>query len=154
MNRAEKALVLVYGVALAAYIPCFFLLMDGFFAILLPIHFLLMILGLLVALTVFRDLYKRPFSNPNDKATWAILFLLCSPSIVVYLYRHGFRPRDEEPRAAQFSLATLIWIMVALACFCAGLACGLSKSIDESTADKSAARVPLLDVRRQADGKQ
>lgn len=83
---------------MALYVACFFSLaatgwMEHCFFYVLPFHFLGMFLGIPLLVIVFRDLYKRDFPNPNTKVTWAILMLLLWPSILVYLYRHGFRPR-------------------------------------------------------------
>ena len=54
--------------------------------------------GLLIAAYVIaiRDLYRRCFPNPNSKVTWALLILLTSGiGLVVYLVKHGFRPRTR-----------------------------------------------------------
>lgn len=95
MNRAEKAFVFFYAAYMMAYIPCFFLLVADHFWQIMPFHFFGMALGIPLLVIVFRDLYKRPFPNPNTKVTWAILMLTLSPSIIVYLYKHGFRSRAE-----------------------------------------------------------
>lgn len=93
MKAGEKAFVLFYGAYMLAYIPCFFLFMPSRLREILPFHFFGMALGIAVLVVVFRDLYKRDFPHPNTKLTWAILILTFSPSIIVYLYKHGFRPR-------------------------------------------------------------
>lgn len=98
MGRSEKAFVFFYFAYMLAYAPCFFLLMPRYFWQLLPFHFLGMFLGLLLYIVVFRDLYKRDFPNPNSKVTWAILFLALWPSMIVYLYRHGFQPRPDAKK--------------------------------------------------------
>jgi len=93
MNPFEKAFSIFYFACLFAYVPCFFLLMPRYFFQVLPFHLALMAMGVPMIVIVFRDLYKRNFPNPNSKVTWAILFFTFSPSILVYLYKHGFRPR-------------------------------------------------------------
>ena len=95
MNHAEKAFVIFYFTYLLAYIPCFFLLMPRYFFQLLPFHFFGMFIGLVLFIVVFRDLYKRDFPTANSKLTWAILMLVFTPTILVYLYKHGFRPRGD-----------------------------------------------------------
>jgi hypothetical protein len=95
MSRGEKAFVIFYFVYVLAYIPFFFLLPSAyFFVLLLPLHLFCMAIGIPLLIIVFRDLYKRSFPNPNSKVTWAILLLaLPIPSIPIYLYKYGFRPR-------------------------------------------------------------
>jgi heme/copper-type cytochrome/quinol oxidase subunit 3 len=98
MSRLEKGFVIFYGVYIFVYACCFITLavvgptQRGFF-LLLPFHIFGMVIGIPLLIIVFRDLYKRDFPNPNSKVTWTILMLMFSPSIIVYLYKHGFRPR-------------------------------------------------------------
>jgi hypothetical protein len=96
MNRAEKAFVLFYWTYIASY-ACVFVwsAVSGRLDLetILPFHFFGMAIGLVLLIIVFRDLYKRDFPNPNSKVTWTILMLMFWPSILVYLYKHGFRPR-------------------------------------------------------------
>jgi hypothetical protein len=93
MNRFERGFTIFYFVYAIAYIPCFILLMPRHFWQLLPFHFFGMAIGIPMLIIVFRDVYKRTFPNPNTKVTWTILMLLFWPSILVYLYKYGFRPR-------------------------------------------------------------
>jgi hypothetical protein len=95
MNRGEKIFVFFYAAYILAYIPCFFLFVEDYFWTIIPFHFLGMALGIALLIIVFRDLYKRHYLNPNTKVTWAILMLVISPSIIFYLYMHGFHPRKE-----------------------------------------------------------
>lgn len=96
MNRGEKTFVIFYCLYMIAYIPCFSLLMPRYFHQVMPFHILGMAIGLVLLIIVFRDLYKRDFPNPNSKLTWAILMLVFSPSIVVYLWRYGFHPHEHR----------------------------------------------------------
>jgi hypothetical protein len=98
VNWAEKAFVVFYWVYMLTYLCCVIVLavtgtMDGLFLVVMPFHFFGMFLGIPLLFVVFRDIYKRDFPNPNTKVTWTILILLFWPSILVYLYKHGFRPR-------------------------------------------------------------
>ncbi len=98
MDHAEKTFVIFYWTYIVLYLVCFFSLaatgrMEHCFFYVLPFHFLGMFLGIPLLVIVIRDLYKRDFPNPNTKVTWAILMLLLWPSILVYLCKHGFRPR-------------------------------------------------------------
>ncbi len=43
---------------------------------------------------VLRDIFYRPFKSPDSKYLWLGLVLLLWPSILIYLPRHGFRPRS------------------------------------------------------------
>ncbi len=105
MSRGEKAVFFFYAAYMLAYLPCFFLipvqwLATHFFWYIAPFHFFGMAIGVLLLVVVFRDLYKRDFPDPNTKVTWAILMLVLTPSIIVYLWRHGFRPRPIPPNAS------------------------------------------------------
>ena len=98
MNRYEKAFTIFYWTYTLSYLCCFFTLFltdpqGRYFHIVIPFHFFGMAIGLPMLIVLFRDLYKRNFPNPNTKVTWTILFLMFWPSIPVYLYKHGFRPR-------------------------------------------------------------
>jgi hypothetical protein len=94
MNRFEKRFVIFYWVYILVYIPCFFALVPQYWLQLLPFHFLGMVMAIPMFIIVFHDLYKRHFPDPNSKVTWAILMLVLYPSILVYLYKFGFRPRE------------------------------------------------------------
>lgn len=48
--------------------------------------------GLMVV--VLRDIFLRQFDLPNMRFIWIALVLLIWPSIVYYLLRYGFRPRN------------------------------------------------------------
>ena len=98
MNRIEKGFSIFYWTYLLLYIGCFILLaatgwMEHAFPLVIPFHVLGMLLGLVMLFVVIRDIYKRDFPDPNTKVTWTILILMFMPSILVYLYQHGFRPR-------------------------------------------------------------
>jgi len=53
-------------------------------------------MGLPLYIIVIRDIYLRSFPNPNTKVTWTILVLMFWPSILAYLYKHGFHPRETQ----------------------------------------------------------
>jgi len=95
MNRGEKAFLLFCAAYVLAYLPCLFLFAPNpnHFWPILSLHIVCMILGVPVVIIVFRDLYKRHFSNPNTKVTWAILMVLFAPSIIVYVCQYGIHPR-------------------------------------------------------------
>lgn len=100
MSRAERTFAIFYWAYMLAYFCCFVGLaltglMEHSFYFIIPFHIFGMFLGLGLLIVVFRDLYARDFPNPNTKVTWVILILMFWPSILVYLYRHGFRPRPE-----------------------------------------------------------
>lgn len=98
MNWAEKSFVVFYWAYMLIYVCAVAALavtgaIDRLFLVIMPFHFFGMFLGVPLLIVVFRDIYKRDFPNPNTKVTWTILILLLWPSILVYLYKHGFRPR-------------------------------------------------------------
>lgn len=98
MNRVERAFTVFYWAYILVYLCCFVGLaatglIERSLHFVIPLHIFGMFLGLAMLIVVFRDLYKRDFPNPNTKVTWAILMLMFWPSILVYLYKHGFRPR-------------------------------------------------------------
>ncbi len=109
MSRSERAFVIFYWAYMLVYVVCFVglaiagLLNRCFFYV-MPFHFFGMFLGIPLLVVVFRDIYRRDFPNPNTKVTWAILILMFWPSILVYLYKHGFRPRPtigSSPQAEE-----------------------------------------------------
>lgn len=63
---------------------------------LLPFHFLGMVQNVIAFILTIRDLYKRPFPNPNSKVTWTLL-ILCTGGIgwVVYIFRYALKPRPD-----------------------------------------------------------
>ncbi len=98
MGRAEKSFVIFYFCYILVYMCCFLAMtftgaMDRLFFYVIPFHLFGMVIGIPMIIIVFRDLFKRDFPNPNSKVTWTILMLMFVPSILVYLYKHGFRPR-------------------------------------------------------------
>lgn len=103
MNRAEKALVVVALLNMVLYVPYFFLQvyrlesgLQGSPWAIFPWHFFTMGLNLVVMVVSIRDLYLRPFSNPNAKLTWLLLILLTGGiGWVVYLLKHALRPRTN-----------------------------------------------------------
>ena len=55
---------------------------------------LTMLLSLAAVALIFRDLYKRPFPNPNAKLTWVLIMAFTGGiGIVIYALRHAVRPR-------------------------------------------------------------
>ena len=55
----------------------------------------------LVAFVItMRDLYRRPFSNANDKVTWTLL-ILCTGGIgwLVYVFKYALKPRHNSSNA-------------------------------------------------------
>lgn len=99
MGRLEKSFTIFYWCYILVYGCCFLALvisgaMERYFFYVMPFHFFGMALAIPMLIVLFRDLYKRPFPNPNSKVTWTILMLMFWPSILVYLYKHGFRPRQ------------------------------------------------------------
>lgn len=110
MNIAEKAFMVFFFVYWAFYVGShayfnWYLGVssdDEFFEVMLMFHLLGFLQIIAVYVIVFRDLYKRDFPNPNSKLTWGLLILLTSGiGLVVYLVKHGFRPRGGPVEQAQ-----------------------------------------------------
>lgn len=98
MSRGAKVFMVFYWCYILPYVCCFLTLavtgaLERVFFQILPFHFFGMAIGIPMLIVLFHDLYKRDFPNPNSKVTWTILMLVFCPSILVYLHKHGFRPR-------------------------------------------------------------
>lgn len=52
------------------------------------------VVNVILMFVVLRDIFLRRFHNPNMRFVWIGLVLFFWPSIVYYLFRHGFHPRD------------------------------------------------------------
>jgi len=103
MNRAERAIVIAALVYMALYIPYFFVQMYRFSngvqaspLAIFPLHFLGMALNFAALIVTIRDLYLRPFANPNAKLTW-LLLILCTGGVgwLVYVFKHALKPRTS-----------------------------------------------------------
>ena len=103
MGRIEKAYLLVYCLAILAYVPCFILFVEEIhqsriaFRFLITTHFTLMFMGLIMLILILRDLYKRAYMSANQKLTWGLWVTLFSLSIIVYYFKHARHPRDVSP---------------------------------------------------------
>lgn len=104
MTRVERAVVIAALVYMAAYAPYFVVQMirlangahvsaEAAF----PLHFLGMALNFAALVVTIRDLYLRPFVNPNAKLTWLLLILVTGGiGWLVYLFKHAFTPRTAD----------------------------------------------------------
>jgi hypothetical protein len=101
MGRAERAIVFLAVAYMAGYLPLFFAWAicqsEPPIVLFFTLHFIGMALNFTVLVLTIRDLYKRPFSNPNDKLTW-LLLILCTGGIgwLVYLFKYAIRPRRPQ----------------------------------------------------------
>ena len=100
MRGLEKAFVLwALGytvVYLCLFVSAAIAQSERAFVALLPFHFLGMLQNVIAFILTIRDLYRRPFQNPNSKVTWTLL-ILCTGGIgwVVYIFRHALKPRPD-----------------------------------------------------------
>ena len=103
MSRFEKAIVITALVYMAIYVPYFLILaasgclgVDVPLSAIFPFHLLGMALNFAALIVTIRDLYLRPFPNPNSKLTW-LLVILYTGGIgwLVYLFRHAMLPRPN-----------------------------------------------------------
>jgi hypothetical protein len=103
MGRAERAVAFLAVTYMAGYLPLFFTWAirrsEPPVALLFMLHFIGMALNLAALVLTIRDLYKRPFRNPNDKLTWLLLILFTGGiGWLVYLFRYAIRPRELETK--------------------------------------------------------
>ena len=105
MKGIQRIIVIVALGNMVVYIP-YFLIQIGNAAVnhvqldpiaIMPWHFIGMFLNLLALVATIRDLYLRPFADPNSKVTWCLL-ILCTGGIgwVVYIFKHAFQPRSQS----------------------------------------------------------
>ena len=95
MHGIQRLIVLLAIGNMAIYMPYFFIqFLRNSPTINVPWHFAGMLLNLLAFVATIRDLYQRPFPNPNSKVTWCLL-ILCTGGIglIVYVFKHALRPR-------------------------------------------------------------
>jgi hypothetical protein len=103
MRGFERWFVLWSIAYMIVYVPLFLIAMawtirtqsNAFFYI-LPFHFLGMLQNFAALILTIRDLYLRPFSNPNDKLIWLLLILLTGGiGWIIYIFMYALKPRDE-----------------------------------------------------------
>jgi hypothetical protein len=51
---------------------------------------------------VLRDIFLRRFDTENKRYLWIVLVLVIWPSVIYYLWRHGFTPRPKEQEPLPF----------------------------------------------------
>ncbi len=61
--------------------------------LLFPISLLGLIINMALMYIVLRDIFLRRFNDQGTKYVWIALVLFLWPSIPIYLYKYGFRPR-------------------------------------------------------------
>jgi hypothetical protein len=93
MSTLEKAIALLGLVYSAIYLPVFVFFSEGRMGVFIPLHVLAMVSVIIVAALAFKDLYQRPFSTTSAKLKWLAFMLLFGPVIIVYLFKHAFKPR-------------------------------------------------------------
>lgn len=100
MSRGERLFVLwtlAYMVVYSAvFVSIAYRDVQPSLSWLLTFHFLGMAQNFAALFLTIRDLYKRPFPNPNQKLTWALL-ILCTGGIgwLVYIFKHAIKPRPS-----------------------------------------------------------
>ncbi len=62
---------------------------------LIPICLLGFIVNIGLMFIVLRDIFIRCFDEQNKKYLWVVLVLLFWPSVLYYLPRYGFHPRND-----------------------------------------------------------
>ena len=107
MNGAEKAIVIAALIHMGVYVP--YILVQGYRgangaavppAAIVPMYITGMALNFVALLFTIKDLYLRPFTNPNSKLTWLLLILLTGGiGWLVYVFKHALwrRPTVDAP---------------------------------------------------------
>ena len=98
MSKFERAFVLWALGYLAMYlvvaISFAVLLPADRFRWLIPFHVLGIVQNLVALALTIRDLYLRPFPDPNSKLTWMLLIHWTGGiGWVIYVFRHAIKPR-------------------------------------------------------------
>lgn len=101
MKRTEKTIVFAAIIYMMIYAPYFFFQLTRntppHFDAMIPLHFVGMLLNFVALATTFRDLYHRPFSDPNAKLTWCLLILSTGGiGWLVYIFKHALQPCPNE----------------------------------------------------------
>ena len=94
MNFSEKIyslLAIIFEIGLVV----FFLLQPQYqrLSILLPAFSVGLIVNIILLFLIFRDIFQRTFDNPKARYFWLVLILVFWPAALIYLLRHGFKPR-------------------------------------------------------------
>jgi len=94
MNFFEK-LYSMSAIIFEIGLVVFFLLQPQYqrLSILLPAISVGLIVNIILLFLIFRDVLQRSFANPKAKYFWLAVILLFWPAGLVYLLRHGFKPR-------------------------------------------------------------
>ena len=104
VSYAERTFMLWTLSYLAVYIVVFFSLGAvhlSFYELrglraewIMPFHLLGMFQNFVAFVLTIRDLYLRPFPNPNAKLTWALLIHWTGGiGWLVYVFKHALKPR-------------------------------------------------------------
>ncbi|MGB5230187.1 MAG: hypothetical protein WBN83_01540 [Desulfoprunum sp.] len=94
MNFFEKMYSIV-AIVFEIGLVVFFLLQPQYqrLSILLPACTIGLIVNIILLFLIFRDIFQRPFDNSNTRYLWLAIILLFWPAGLIYLLRHGFKPR-------------------------------------------------------------
>lgn len=101
LDRFGRITILAAILYMVVYIPYFFVQIYRMgkgvevpLLAIMPAHFFGMALNLAALFFTIRDLYLRPFPNPNAKITWLLLILLTGGiGWIVYIFKYALKPR-------------------------------------------------------------
>jgi len=62
--------------------------------ILLPVSLLGFLINATLLFIVFKDIFTRSFETDTKKYIWILLILIFLPTILIYLPKYGFKPKD------------------------------------------------------------
>lgn len=97
MNTFEKSYSLL-AVTCALAIVCAMIFIPELrrFDRLLPISLIGLAANIGLMYIVLKDIFLRPFSKQSAKFLWLGLVLMLWPSIIIYLFRYGCKPRTGQ----------------------------------------------------------
>ncbi len=96
MNVFEKIYALMAIIFAIALIGCLIYIPElRQLNRLIPLSLLGLITNIGLIFIVLRDIFSRQFDDQRSRYFWMILVFLFWPSILLYLPKHGFRPRER-----------------------------------------------------------
>jgi len=93
MNKNEKLIVVFFYFFIALYLPVFFYYIEIMPNWLIPLHIFGMTLSLAFVGTIVKDIIKRDYLSTREKAVWICIVVFMWPTSIIYIIKHGFKPR-------------------------------------------------------------
>lgn len=94
MNFFEKIYSILAVIVAAALIAALVLVPElRYPEKLLPLCTVGLLINIGLMFVILRDIFSRRFSSLGQKYLWLAMILLFWPSVLIYLPKHGFKPR-------------------------------------------------------------